>query len=88
VRDLIALRRSRADLRGGSYQTLPAPDGAWAWRRGDGTAAAVNLSGAEVEVAGLGGSVLVATDRSRDGERVDGTLRLGPWQGAVLALDD
>ena len=36
VRDLIALRREREDLRGGAYETLPAPDGAWAWRRGDG----------------------------------------------------
>ena len=41
----------------------------------------------QVEVPGLRGSVLVATDRARDGERVDGALRLGPWQGAVLALD-
>jgi len=87
VRDLIALRRERADLRGGSYETLPAPGGAWAWRRGGGTAAAVNLSDREVEVENLPGSVLVGTDRSRDGERVEGTLRLGPWQGAVIALD-
>ena len=46
VRDLIALRRERADLRAGAYETLPAPAGAWAWRRGDGTAAALNLSDA------------------------------------------
>jgi alpha-glucosidase len=85
VRDLIALRRVRADLRGGGYETLPAPAGAWAWRRGDGTAAAVNLSDADVKVDGLEGTVLVATDRGRDGERVDGSLRLGPWEGAVLA---
>jgi alpha-glucosidase len=85
VRDLIALRRVRADLRGGGYETLPAPAGAWAWRRGDGTAAAVNFSDADVKVDGLEGTVLVATDRGRDGERVDGSLRLGPWEGAVLA---
>jgi alpha-glucosidase len=85
VRDLIALRRERADLRGGGYETLPAPDGAWAWRRGEGTAAAVNLSGAEV-VLDIQGVVLVGTDRARDGERVDGALRLGPWEGAVLEL--
>ena len=37
MRDLIALRRERADLRAGAYATLPAPDGAWAYARGDGT---------------------------------------------------
>jgi alpha-glucosidase len=85
VRDLIALRRERPDLRAGSYETLPAPAGAWAWRRGEGTLAAVNLSGAEVRVEGVGGTVLVGTDRARDGEEVSGTLRLGPWEGAILA---
>jgi alpha-glucosidase len=85
VRDLIALRRERADLRGGAYATLPAPAGAWAWRRGDETAVAVNLSGAEVELGGLAGTLLVGTDRAREGERVEGALRLGPWEGAVLA---
>jgi hypothetical protein len=29
--------------------------------------------------------VLLCTDRGRDGERVDGTLRLRPWEGAVVA---
>ncbi len=86
TRDLIALRRAQADLRGGAYETLPAPEGAWAWRRGEGTAAAVNLSGEPVEVAGLDGTVLIHTDRARDGERVDGPLRLGPWEGAIVDL--
>jgi alpha-glucosidase len=84
VRDLIALRRDRSDLRGGAYETLPAPEGAWAWRRGDSTVAAVNLSAAPVEVA-VEGRILIGTDRSRDGEEVSGALRLGPWEGAVLA---
>ena len=86
VRDLIALRRSREDLRGGAYETVAAPDGAWAWRRGERTAAAVNLSAAEVEVGGLEGVVLVGTDRTRDGEAVDAALRLGPWEGALIEL--
>jgi alpha-glucosidase len=86
VRDLIALRRERADLRGGAYATLPAPAGAWAYRRGDGTAVALNLSSAPVAIDGLDGTVLVATRRERDGERVNGTLALGPWEAAVLEL--
>jgi alpha-glucosidase len=84
VRDLIAVRRDRDDLRSGAYATLPAPDGEWAWRRGDGTAVVLNLSDAPVAVDGLTGSVVVATDRAREGERVDGALALAPWSGAVL----
>jgi alpha-glucosidase len=86
VRDLIALRRRREDLRGGAYETLPAPDGAWVWRRGERTAVAVNLGEAPVSFEGLGGTVLVATDRSRDGGAVAGALGLGPGDGAVVEL--
>jgi alpha-glucosidase len=84
VRDLIALRRSSEDLRGGDYATLPAPEGAWAYRRGDGTAVALNLSEQPVRVEGLTGAVLVGTVRSRDGEAVDGALELAPWEAVVL----
>ena len=81
MRDLIALRRERADLRDGAYETLPAPAGAWAWRRGERTCVALNLSDATVRVE-LDGTVLIATDRARDGAEFDGTL--APWQGVVL----
>jgi hypothetical protein len=37
-----------------------------------------------VTVDGLSGTVLIGTDRERDGARVDGALELGPWEGAVL----
>jgi alpha-glucosidase len=84
VRDLIALRRSDADLTTGAYASLPAPAGAWAWSRGDGYAVALNLSDAEVAVAGVAGRIAVATDRARDGEVVDGIV-LGPYEGAVIA---
>ena len=85
VRDLIALRRERADLRTGDYRTLQAPDGAWTYARGEDTAVALNLSDREVTVDDLSGTVLVATDRGRDGERAQGPLRLGPWEALVLA---
>jgi alpha-glucosidase len=81
VRDLIALRRERADLRDRAYATLPAPDGAWAWRRGESTAVALNLSDQPVEVD-VRGTVLIGTDRSRDGQPFDG--RLGPWEGVLV----
>jgi alpha-glucosidase len=86
VRDLIALRRRQPDLRSGSYEALPAPAGAWAWRRGERFAVALNLSDAEATVDGLAGRVAVATDRARDGEEVGGALRLGAHEGVVVEL--
>jgi alpha-glucosidase len=86
VRDLIGLRSEREELRRGAYATLRAPSGAWAYRRGERIAVALNLSGEAVEVAGLAGDVLVATDRARDGEHVAGTLALGPWEAVVIEL--
>lgn len=86
VRDLIALRREHGDLRAGAYTSLRAPAGAWAWRRGESFAVAVNLSGGEVMVERLTGRVVVATDRGRDGESLSGALRLGPYEGVVVRL--
>jgi alpha-glucosidase len=77
VRDLIALRRERADLHDGTYETVP--DAAWVWRRGEGTLVALNLSDAPVEVQARG-TLLIGTDRGR--ESFDGRLR--PWEGVVL----
>ena len=86
TRDLIALRRGQSDLTRGAYATLAAPAGAWAWRRGDGFACAVNLGDDEVAVDLPAGAVAVGTDRARDGEAVDGSAALGPWEGVVVAL--
>jgi hypothetical protein len=46
---------------------------------------ALNLSGEPVTVDGVAGRVLICTQRRRDGERVAGSLELGPWTGAVVA---
>ena len=51
-RGLIAQRRANPDLQGGAYETLPAPDGVWAFRRGENTTVAVNLTDEEVEAQG------------------------------------
>jgi alpha-glucosidase len=85
VRDLVALRRRDPDLRTGVYRTLPAPDGAWAYARGDGYAVALNLAADPLAVAGLEGTVAVGTDRARDGERVEGPLRLAPGEAVLVA---
>ena len=86
ARDLIALRRSREDLVGGAYATIPSPPATWAWRRGDRTGVALNLAAGPAELE-LAGTVLLGTNRERDGERVEGTLRLEPGEGVVLELD-
>ena len=84
TRDLIALRATLPDLRSGGYTELPAPSGAWAWRRGDGVTVAVNLGAETVEIGGVDGSIVLATNRSRDGDVVSGTLRVDPAEGAIV----
>jgi alpha-glucosidase len=58
VRDLITRRRASPDLLAGAYQTLPAPPGVWAYRRGTSTAVALNLSDAPVGLELAGGRTL------------------------------
>jgi alpha-glucosidase len=84
TRDLVALRRRMPDLRSGSYRELPAPTGAWAWQRGEGTVVAVNLGSQPVQIAAIEGSIALSTNRERDGERVDGQLTLAPAEGSVV----
>jgi len=83
-RDLIVLRRRTPDLRSGAYASLPTPQGAWAWRRGEGTRVAVNLSGEPASLHLGPATIEIGTDRARDGEAVGGDLGLRPWEGAVL----
>lgn len=85
VRDLIAIRRQRPDLRSGDYTELPSPAGVWAWQRGRGTTIALNLSDESVDVPAIGGTIVISTVRSRAGGRVDGGLALSPWEGAVCS---
>jgi alpha-glucosidase len=76
-RKLIALRRQREALVTARYAQLEAPPGVWAWRRGDGTVVAVNLSDTEARVD-LSGQVLLST------EDRDDPATLGPWAGFIL----
>jgi alpha-glucosidase len=84
TRDLIALRRADAGLRTGAYAQLDAPNGAWAYRRGDRAVVALNLSDEAVSVGGVGGRIAIGTDRARDGEAVPDGVALRPWEGVVL----
>jgi len=87
VRDLIALRRAEPDLVGGVYARADAPEATWAFRRGDGVLVVLRLAEGDATIEGVHGTVAVGTDRGRDGERVDGALRLGGWEAAVVRLD-
>jgi alpha-glucosidase len=86
TRSLIRLRREVAGLRSGGYASLPAPDGVWAWRRGDRYAVAVNLGEDDAAVDGFNGTVILGTSRTRAGERLWGSMRLGPAEGALVEL--
>jgi alpha-glucosidase len=89
TRDLIGLRDALPDLRAGAYATLPASDDrVWAWQRGERTVVACNISDEPVDVEGVGtGTIRISTNRARDDERVDATLRLAPWEAAIVLLD-
>jgi alpha-glucosidase len=78
-RELIALRRGEEELVTGSYTPLETGRGVWAWRRGEGTVVALNLSDEEARID-LGGRVLLSTAGRED----PGTL--GPWEGHVLRV--
>jgi alpha-glucosidase len=84
ARDLIALRRRNEDLRVGAYSTLPAPEGVWAWRRGSRFTVVLNMSESDIELSGVTGAIRVATDRTRDGEKVGGALCLRAWDAVVI----
>jgi glycosidase len=84
MRDLIALRRSTPDLALGDSVGVPAPDGCWAWRRGGSATVVLNMSDDPAEVVVFGGTIRSCTDRKRERERVDGTLSLASWTGAVV----
>jgi alpha-glucosidase len=85
TRRAVALRTACDDLAVGDYRSLAAPEGVWVFARGAGTMVALNLSDAVQELTGLSGTIALATDRGREGDRTDGTLSLGAWSGVVLS---
>jgi len=85
TRDLIALRRATPDLRTGAWVAIDAPTEVLAYRRGEHHAVALNLGDRPAAVA-IEGTILVATDRTRDAETVTDALELAPKSGAVVRL--
>jgi hypothetical protein len=79
----VALRRESGELRVGAYAEVRASDDFWVFRRGEGFVVALNLGSGAASVP-VSGTIAIGTRRARDGERVDGTLALGPREGAVV----
>ena len=81
------MRRSEPDLTSGGYKSLPAPDGLWAFSRGERFAVVLNLSDATGAVElGSSGRIRLSTRRERDGEAVAAAVEVGPWEGAVVEV--
>ena len=83
TRDLIALRKQLAELRSGAYTELPSPKGVGVAARREHGRRDQPRTGRD-EIGGAEGSVALATRREREGERVDGTLRLEPAEGVII----
>jgi alpha-glucosidase len=86
-RDLVAVRDAFPDLREGAYASVDAPADVLAYRRGERTVVALNLGDGATTVDRVTGTVRIATRRDRDGERVTGSLALGPGEGVVVLED-
>ena len=93
-RQLLALRRRSAALHGGSYRTVRAPDGVWAYvREGDGERWLVTLNfrsrSRRVDLSRVSREAVLALSTGLDRERgvVDlRALRLGPDEGLLLRI--
>jgi alpha-glucosidase len=84
TRRVITRRRANQDLALGTYRSLDAPEGVWAFGRGEKTSVVVNLSDQTTIVNGITGSMSVATDRSLEGRLIEGSWAVPPWTGAVI----
>lgn len=86
VREVVALRRTSADLLAGDYGSVPSPDLTWVWRRGTKTVVALNMSDGptQISVPRPNCQVAISTNWSRDGLTVGEAIDLQPWEGVVL----
>ncbi len=86
ARDLIVLRRQTPELQTGRYVTVTAPEGVWAWRRGERVLVVLNMSEGESTLTGTRGHIHIATNRERDGESFDKALTLRAWEAAIAEI--
>jgi alpha-glucosidase len=83
-RDLIAYRRRHPEFVAADYASLPAPEGMWAFGRGDIHVVVLNMSSGPLELDGVAGSVHLCTNRARDGEVVASPLRMAAHEGLIF----
>ncbi len=83
-RDLIAFRRRHPEFSSGDTTSWATPDGVWAWTRGERHVVVLNMSPEEVVLPDLPGTIELGTDRGREQEVVEGSLRLGAFEGLIL----
>ena len=85
-RDLIRLRREFTDLALGEYQEISCADPVWRFKRGDTLMVVLNLSDRPAQVNDLDGTILVGTDRGREGAKISGNMQLSPWEGLLVKI--
>ena len=83
-RDVIAYRRRHPAFALADYRPLEAPEGVWAFGRGDRHVVVLNLSAVTLALDGLDGTVALCTDRARDQEVVGCRLETAPFEGLIV----
>jgi alpha-glucosidase len=83
-RELIAYRRRYPEFVTADYASLPAPEGVWAFGRGDNHVVILNMSPDPLELKGFGSTVRFGTDRARAQEVAASPLRMAPYEGLIL----
>jgi alpha-glucosidase len=86
-KDAIAYRRLHPEFVSAAYGSLPAPEGLWAFRRGDRHVVALNLSAEALELVNMSGTVQLCTNRLREGEGAGPDLRVNAYEGVILLRD-
>jgi alpha-glucosidase len=83
-RDIIAYRRRHPEFVAADYASLPAPEGVWAFERGDRHVVVLNMSPDPLGLDGFAGTVRLSTDRARDLEVSGSPLRMAAYEGLIL----
>ena len=83
-RDVIAYRRRHPELVMGDYRSLPAPEGVWAFGRGESHVVVLNMTSSPAGLDGLAGTVGLCTDRARNREVADSPLLMTAYEGLIL----
>ena len=89
TRDLLALRREHADLRGGDAFDAGSHDNVWMYRRGERMLVVLHLGSEKLTIPmpSMSGRVLLDTHRTREGETCFRSIEVEGWRGLLVAFD-